>query len=286
MKIITKILTLISLTGIYALSDTLPIIKEVRYEGLNYISPLIAREIGKVAINQPIDIQSINQSILDFYQQGYFKDIWVTEEEGVLIFHFIEKPVIASLVISGYGAGKEQAVIDKEIGLKKGDIYDEQKINATKKRIIELLEKRGFYDTVIETKIEDISENSLKVTLEVNQGEEIIIRKANYYGRENLKISRIESFTANKERDFLGWIWGFNNGKLQIGEIENDSFRIQDLYMQRGYLDVKVSPPFLRTDFTTYNAELDYYIEEGKPYRVSEVDIIQEENVIHDEELY
>lgn len=281
-------LFLLGLVGSCALAvgAELPIIKEVRYDGLNYISPLIANEIAKVQIGKTLDIQRINQSILDFYKQGYFKDIWVTEEDGILVFHFVEKPVIASLIISGYGAGKDQAVINKEIGLKKGDVYDEMKINATKKRIIEMLEKQGRYDTIIESKIEEISQNALKVTLEINQGEEIIIRKANYYGRENLKVSRIEASTANKERDFLGWMWGFNNGKLQINEIETDSLRIQDLYLQKGYLDAKVSQPFLRTDFTTYDAELDYYIEEGKPYRVSGIDIVQEEMVIDDEELY
>ncbi len=279
---------LLGLVGSCALAvgAELPIIKEVRYDGLNYISPLIANEIAKVQIGKTLDIQRINQSILDFYKQGYFKDIWATEEDGILVFHFVEKPVIASLIISGYGAGKDQAVINKEIGLKKGDVYDEMKINATKKRIIEMLEKQGRYDTIIESKIEEISQNALKVTLEINQGEEIIIRKANYYGRKNLKISRIEASTANKERDFLGWMWGFNSGKLQINEIETDSLRIQDLYLQKGYLDAKVSQPFLRTDFTIYDAELDYYIEEGKPYKVSGIDIVQEEMVIDDEELY
>ncbi|AWI34223.1 outer membrane protein assembly factor BamA [Helicobacter apodemus] len=279
---------LLGLVGSCALvvGAELPIIKEVRYDGLNYISPLIANEIAKVQIGKTLDVQRINQSILDFYKQGYFKDIWATEEGGILVFHFVEKPVIASLIISGYGAGKDQTVINKEIGLKKGDVYDEMKINATKKRIIEMFEKQGRYDTIIESKIEEISQNALKVTLEINQGEEIIIRKANYYGRENLKVSRIEASTANKERDFLGWMWGFNSGKLQINEIETDSLRIQDLYLQKGYLDAKVSQPFLRTDFTTYDAELDYYIEEGKPYKVSSIDIVQEEMVIDDEDLY
>ena len=106
---------------------------------------------------------------------------------GILTYHFVEKPVIASLVVSGYGAGKEQAVLDQEIGFKKGDVYDEIKIANTRKRIISLLESQGFYNTVVEVKTEEISQNALKVTLEINKGEEIIIRKANYYGREELK---------------------------------------------------------------------------------------------------
>ena len=69
-------------------------------------------------------------------------------------------------------------------------------------------------------------------------------------------------------------MWGFNSGKLQVNEIENDALRIRDIYMQKGFLDAEVSSPFLRTDFTTYNAELDFYIKEGQLYKVSGVDIV------------
>lgn len=261
-------------------------IQTIEYEGLNHLSPLIANEIIQIKAGDTFDVQKVDSSIKNLYQQGYFKDIWVTEEKGRLVYHFVEKPIIASLIVSGYGAGKEPEVLEAEIGLKKGDVFDELKMANTKKRVIALLESQGFYDTIVEFKTEEISEKALKVTLEINKGEEIIIRKANYYGRENVKISRIESVTANKEREFLGWMWGFNSGKVQINELESDALRIQDIYLQKGYLDARVDTPFLRTDFTTYNAELDYYIEEGQQYKISEVEIVQEEEVIDNKELY
>ncbi|MCI5968125.1 outer membrane protein assembly factor BamA [Helicobacter sp.] len=271
-------------TGV--LAAELPMIKEVRYEGLNSISPLIANEIAKVRVGEPLDINRVDASVRDFYAQRYFKDVWVTEENGILTYHFVEKPVIASLIVSGYGAGKEQQQLDKEIGLKKGDVYDENKIANVRRRIIRLLEAQGFYDSIVEVKTEEISKNALKVTLEINKGENIIIQKANYYGRKRISTSRIEAATANKEKDFIGWMWGFNNGKLQLNELESDRLRIRDLYLQKGYLDVDVSTPFLKTDFTTYNAILDYHIDEGERYRVSGVEIVLEEDVIALEELY
>ena len=261
-------------------------IKSIEFDGLYQLSPLIANEIIGIKAGDNLDIQKLDNSIKELYKQGYFKDIWVTEENGNFVYHFIEKPIIASLIVSGYGAGKEPEVLEAEIGLKKGDVYDEIKMAQTKKRIIGLLERQGYYDTIVEIKTEEMSKNTLKVTLEVNKGEEIIIREANFHGRENLKVSRIEANIANKERDFLGWMWGFNNGKVHINELETDALRIQDLYMQKGYLDAQVNTPFLKTDFTTYDAKLDYYISEGVKYKVSGVEIVQEVEVIDSNELY
>ncbi|MDD6055217.1 MAG: outer membrane protein assembly factor BamA [Helicobacteraceae bacterium] len=283
------LLTSLLTTLIYAnpqQTQEIPRVIEVRYEGLNTISTLIANEIAKIKIGQPLDINRVDESIRDFYAQGYFKDIWVVEDGGILTYHFVEKPVIASLVVSGYGAGKEQQQIDREIGLKKGDMYDENKIAEVKKNIIRLLEAQGRYDTVVEVKTEEITQNAIKVTLEINKGEEIIIKDAKYHGRDNIRVSRIESVTANKERDFLGWMWGFNDGKLQVNQLEADSARIRDLYLQKGYLDADVSLPFLKTDFTNYTATLDYTIKEGQQYEVSGVEIVLEDDVIDIEELY
>lgn len=285
-KIFAWITAVYLLLCVHANAVEFPVIKEVRFEGLNYISPLIANEITKVRLGEPLDIEQVDRSVRDFYMQGYFQDIWITEENGILTYHFVEKPVIASLVVSGYGAGKEQKQIDREIGLKKGDVYDANTIASVRRRITRLLEAQGFYDSVVEVKTEEISKNALKVTLEINKGESIFIQEANYYGRNNISLSRIESVSANKERDFMGWMWGLNSGKMQITELEADRFRIRDLYWQKGYLDAQISPPFLRTDFTTYHATLDYHIDEGKRYMVSEVEIVLEEDVIPVEKLY
>ncbi len=74
---------LILSTPIFAAAK-LPIIKEVRYVGLNYISPLIANEIAKIHLNEPLDVNRIDTSIHNFHTQAYFKDIWVTEEQAIL----------------------------------------------------------------------------------------------------------------------------------------------------------------------------------------------------------
>lgn len=264
-----------------------PIVKNVIFENLNYISPLIAQEISNIKIGEPLDLAQVNKSVADFYKQGYFKDVWITEDNGVIIYHFIEKPTISSIIVDGYGSGKEAAAMDEDLGLKKGEVYDEVKIERMKKRLGLILEAQGFYDSIIEVETEEAGKNAIALKVKVNRGQEILLREVNYHGRKNISVSKIESVSANKERDlFIPWMWGFNDGILRSSELENDAARIRDLYMQKGYLDAQVSVPFLRADFTTYDATLDFYIEEGRQYIVSDIEIIQEDEVISDKKLY
>ena len=61
--------------------------------------------------------------------------------------------------------------------------------------------------------------------------------------------------------------------------------RIRDYYMQNGYLDAKIDQPFVAVDFNHYEATMAYNIFEGDIFRVSDVLIFQDTNVIDDKEL-
>jgi outer membrane protein insertion porin family len=247
-------------------------IKEIRFEGLYHLSDDIAREITGLHPGEPIDVEKVDEAIHKLFAQGYFKDIWVTEEHGVLTFHFKEKPVISQIVISGYGENKRDELLSA-IGLHKGDIYDERKVEKAAAMIRSTIEAEGYFDTVVETEVIPLENGSVKLEFKVNKGENIIIRKLNLCGAKHLEKSEIESVMANRERDFMGWMWGFNDGKVKIDQLKYDAPRIRDLYMRYGYLDAKVDDPLLRVDFDQYDAILDFKIEEGPVYKVKDVRI-------------
>lgn len=123
---------------------TLPIIRGINYEGLVYISPIVANEIANIKLGEPLDLERVNRSIIDFHRQGYFQDIWVSEDDGILTFHFKEKPSIAAIEIEGYGIGTDKDTIAKEIGLKKGDVFDDYKLNNVKKKSLQSSRQRAI----------------------------------------------------------------------------------------------------------------------------------------------
>ncbi len=254
-------------------------IKEIKYEGLIHISPIVANEIVGLQEGSELDPMAIDEALRKFYKQGYFKDIYVIEENGVLTFHFKEKPIIASIEIRGYGSTKEQGELEKEVGLKKGDVYDKDKIAKAKRAIIEAVEAKGYFDTVVEATTEEINEYSLKLILDVNKGEQITIDEIEYCGVDEYDGSDFEPYIANKERDFLGWMWGFNDGYLRVNDLEVDGRRIREYYMRKGFLDAEVSPAHLQANFTDYKATLSYKINEGRKYFIESVEVVQNEEV-------
>ncbi|PAF47869.1 outer membrane protein assembly factor BamA [Helicobacter sp. 12S02634-8] len=245
------------------------------------MSPMLAGEVTNIQEGDTLDLAKLDKAILALYGQGYFKDVYATFDAGTLTFHFTEKPRVASIEIKGYGTEQEKETLYTQMGIKKGDTFDDQKLEKAKNILKTVLEYQGYYGTVVETEITPVSsDGAYAITLNVNRGDNIIITKATYEGREKLKIRDIQSLSANKKRDFMGWMWGLNDGKLHLNELEYDSLRIQDVYMRHGFLDAHISSPFLNANFSTYTASLYYKILEGTQYKVSGIEIDIDNEVV------
>lgn len=249
-------------------------IKSVNFEGLKQISPLVAQNISGLKIGDAITGYNTNRAIINLFNQGYFDDIYMTENNGNLIVHVKEKPIISKLDIEGV-VTNDRTAMEQIIGLKLGQAYDKVALSQVKERVRQFYEVKGYFDTVVETEEEFLDEDksSLHLTVIVNRGENIIIKNVNLVGAKKLKYSDIRPAIANKQRETFGWMWGFDDGKLKTADLPNDPARIQNEYMKRGYLNATVSAPFVNTYMSNYTADLTYYITEGERFRVSEISI-------------
>ena len=280
MKFFKIFLTLSILFNIYL---NAMMIKDIKFDGLIHISHQIAKEMLGFGVGDELNIEKVDKSITKFFEQNYFKDIWVNENNGVLTYHFIEKPIIAQIEIRGYENKKDD--IKTMIDIKKGDIYDEDSINSAKNQILAYLENKGYYDSIVETKTQKLNKNSLKLIFVISKGEEIIIQKVHLYGSKNIDYSDVKSNIANRQKQFLGWLWGRDNGELKVDQLKYDAARIKDYYMRKGYLDAEVSTPFLRTYFEDYTADLSYLVNEGAIYTIKSVKFSLAKPIIKVEKL-
>ena len=249
-------------------------ITSINFKGLVHLSPETAKEIMGLKVGDELNGDSTDRAIAKLFRQGYFDDIYIENEGGDVTVTVKEKPSIARIDIKGV-VTNDKTAIDGLINIKQGNMYDELAIERAKERIRQYYESKGYFDTVVDVTKEPVAgnESSLFVTMNINRGENIIIENVNLVGAKLFDYDDVEPVVANKEREFMGWMWGRNDGKVKLFELPNDPARIQDKYYQKGYLDATVSNPYLNAYMDNYTADLTYYVTEGDQYRVSSVDI-------------
>lgn len=263
------------------------IIKSIEYENLSKVSPKIVNEILDLKVGDELNNEQLNKAIKKFYDFGYFDDITVFDQNGNITFKFKEKPSIAKIEINNYKQREDDIKNLKSLmKISKGSMYTPKRIQSAKEALLKLLESEGYINSVVEVETEKLNEHSMKVTFNVNKGDEIIIKKANYYGAKELTRSDFDNVTANKEKEFASWWFGQNSGELKIDQLEYESRRINELYFENGYLDAQVKDPFMKIDFASNQASLDFFIEEGKKYITNSIRIYLDSSIVDPQTIY
>jgi len=279
MRLYLAALLILLTTNIYA-----RVINTINYEGVVHISKSVALRMLEFSTGEDVSDKEIDVAIKKYFKQGYFTDIRAVVEDDVLTFHFIEKPLISKIEVEGY-KDSDKEFKDNVIRIKRGTLYDEKKLEAAKKRIIEAISQDGKIDSVVEIKKEYLENGSIKVIFAINEGEKIIITKLDYSGVVGIDSSEFNTVIANKEAQWMGWFYGRNDGKMSLQDMSYDHLRIRDYYMQYGYLDAKIDSPFVKVDFNDYTASMSYQIKEGEPYSISAITIQQSKNVMSEEKI-
>ncbi|MFQ6342959.1 outer membrane protein assembly factor BamA [Campylobacter sp. VTCC 70190] len=270
---------LISICALAALTQAATI-KDIQFIGLNHLSHTSALNITGLKIGEELDPVKINTAIHNLYKQNYFENIAVENNNGILEIIVSEKPTIAKVTITGI-ASNDRKQVESILGIKRGALLDEASLKEAAQRIKAYYEAKSYFDTIVEYKKKTLDNtDGLELEFIVNRGENIVIDKVYLSGAKKFSYSDVEPALVNKEKEFMGWMWGRNDGKLKVFELSNDSSRIADEYMKKGYLDVQVSPPYLKTYTDTYRANLSYFIKEGEAYKIQSISI---ENPLFDE---
>lgn len=250
-------------------------ITKIEYEGLHSLSPNTISEISGIKVGENLSKNSLDTGVKNIMSQGYFKDVTVeTKDGGVVVFHFVEKPAIANVEINGYGSEDTNKQLIEAMGLKRGELFDDAKMQKAKSVFQAKLASEGVYDATVDIQTKAVGEDGISLIFDVKKGEKITIKEIIFTGNSALSDSDLESAMANKEEGWLGWVPFLDRGTAYLGELEKDAYRIKDAYAKEGYIDARVSKPLLQID-SQNNAKIEIQVEEGMRYKVGDVVINQ-----------
>ncbi len=174
---------------------------------------------------------------------------------------------ITKISSSGIAADKVTAVT----GIHEGDSYSISALEAAKHSLEAGLKQAGYVDAKVNIDAKT-TEDGINVKFDIDKGEPIKIKKVTFVGNSKLSSDVLQSNIINKKGGMFSWLTG--GGEAAPSQLEYDQARIRDEYLKRGYLDVAVDKPLMKTDFASKSAEVTFNIRnEGEQYSVSKVEV-------------
>lgn len=223
-------------------------------------------------IGEPLSAEAVRKDIKNLYKLGFFEDVSAeverTPEGLVLVYNVKEKPVIVDVRVKGNKKIKNKD-LTKVIEVKEGKIIELEKVKMSAAAIKKLYLDKGFVAAEVNYEIEPKGEDTVGVTFEIKEGKKAYVKKVVFIGNKALSAKKIKSVLAVKPRWFLTFIT--SRGLYKQEELERDSERIRELYLDNGYIDTKVSKPEIEYNEKKGGFVVTYRIEEGSQYKVGDI---------------
>ena len=254
-----------------------------RVEGAQRISEGTIFNYLPINLGDTITDQRVQEAVRAIYSTGFFQDIEFRRDGDVLVIVVLERPSIEAFTITGNKDIEteqlEQSLTD--VGMTVGKIFDQSVLLEVKKALTEQYYSQGKYAVQIRTPIEELSDNRVRLAIEIAEGDRAKIRQVNIVGNTSFSDEDILDDFELKTGNFLSFIR--NDDRYSKESLEGDLETLRSFYMDRGFADfrwdsvqVAISPD-KQDIFITIN------IIEGERFNISDIKIAGDIVVPRDE---
>ncbi len=244
------------------------IVKKVEVKGNVRISLETIMIFGDVSIGKNYEGSDVNLLIKKLYESNFFSNISVKLKNNKLSIVVTENPLIDSIIFDGEKAEKNKEKIKELMILREKSAFMENSIKRDINQIKTFYRTLGFYFVKIDTKIEKLEKNKVKIVFSIDKGKKAKIAKIYFLGDKKLRDKRLRDVITSQESKF--WKFLSRNVYLNNARVELDKRLLKNYYRNKGYYEATV---------TSSNVEylegegfiLTYSIDAGDRYRFKKI---------------
>jgi len=248
-------------------------VSDIRVEGLQRISTGTVFTYLPIERGDVVDRARAADAIRALFKTGFFSDIQLDRQDGILVVTVRERPAINSITLAGNKDLKSEDLLKglKEIGLAEGETFDRLNLERVTQELTRQYNNRGKYNVSITPMITDLDRNRVDLTITIKEGKASKIRHVNIVGNETFDDEELRGSWESNESNWLSWYR--RDDQYSREKLSGDLEKLNSYYLDRGYVDFNIESsqvaitPDRRDMFMTVN------VREGEVYNVSEVQI-------------
>ncbi|HSG70873.1 MAG TPA: outer membrane protein assembly factor BamA, partial [Planctomycetaceae bacterium] len=185
-----------------------------------------------------------------------------------------ERPSIEDFSIDGNKDIKTEDLMEslRGVGLARGRTFDRSVLDNVSMFLREQYYDRGKYGVVIDTNVVDRPNNTVRISINVKEGDRARIRQVNIVGNETFEDDDVrEGF----ELDTANWLsWFRQDDRYAKEALSGDLEKLRSFYMDRGYADFRVESTQVAISPNRKDIYVTINVHEGDRYKISEVKLV------------
>lgn len=260
-------------------------VTDIRLQGLQRVSAGTVFNVLPVKVGDTVDEVGVRQLMRTLFKSGYFKDIRMAEDNGVLIITVVERPAIESIKIDGNKAIKTEALLEGlgDQGLREGEIFKQATLERVGLELERQYVSQGRYGAGIDTQVNELPRNRVSIEINIEEGKTSGIRHINVVGAEVFSQEELLDQMELKHPSLLSFYR--NDDKYSREKLQGDLEKLESYYKDQGYVEFGVTSTQVSITPDRQQVYLTMHIDEGDKYIVRDVNLIGELNDVRPEDL-
>lgn len=245
-------------------------IKDIRIEGNQRIEPSAIQSYLGMQVGQNAEQYDLDAGLKKLYETGFFADVGVSQDSGVVTVHVVENPSISQVIFEGnHQIDKED--LEKEITLKSRAVYTRTKVQSDLKRLLDVYRRNGRYSAEITPQIVQLEQNRVNLIYNIVEGPKAYIEKIAFIGNESYSATALEKVINSSRERWYQFLT--DSDKYDPDRLQYDQELLRRFYFENGYADFKVKSAIAELSPQRDAFYLTFTIEEGEQYRLGKVDV-------------
>jgi len=247
------------------------VVKDIRVEGIQRTEAGTVFSYLPVRVGETFDDAKASSAIKALYATGFFKDIRLEEENGVLVVLVEERPAISSVDFTGTKEFEKDMLVKalSEIGVAQTRIFDKASVDRAEQELKRQYLSHGLYGVKITTTVTPIERNRVTIMFNVDEGEVAKIKGINLVGNKAFSDKQLRQLLELRPSGWFTWYSKADQYSKQ--KLTGDLETIKSWYLNHGYLEANVESTQVSITPDKRDIYLTLNITEGEQYTVSSV---------------
>jgi len=247
------------------------VIGNIAVEGAQRIAEGTIFNYLPVSIGDRMTHQKVEESLRALYATGFFRDVELRRDNSTLVISVRERPSIESFEIKGNKDIKTEDLQKslKNVGLSTGKTFDRSVLEDVKQYLTDQYFSRGKYAVRVDTKVEDVPGNKVKISIDIKEGKRAKIRQINFVGDTKFPPKDIIETFELKTPNWLSWYK--QDDRYSRESLQGDLEKLRSYFMDRGYANFNIESTQVAIAPEKDDIFITINVSEGEVYKVSEV---------------
>ena len=252
------------------------VVSDIRVEGMQRTEPGTIFAQLPFKVGQRFTEELATESIRKLYATGLYADVRIQTANRVVVVTVQERPTIASITFTGMKEFEPDAIIGnlKQVGFAQGRVFDQSMLEQAQFELKQVYLNKGKYAVEVAPTVTPLPRNRVGINFDLFEGGDSRIREINIIGNSAFTKSRLLDLFSLTTPGVLTWYTDAD--KYSREKLERDVETLKSFYLDRGYLEFKVESPQVTISGDRKDIFITLTINEGKPYKVSEVKLAGE----------